>query len=188
MNKKLPRRILREFQEEINKSICDFADCSICAICCMEEKLTLHTPDINRISRKLGMKREAFLDKYTYYHKEWNEIQMNMPCPFLDNNRCKIYSIRPEMCRNYPVFVNEDEFIDIKEIEYCALATHFYEAYLEFLSKYYPDCYQKHMKVNPTKLPSGNLTEEEKIKNAYFSIGHVAKFIEWLNLPEDADE
>lgn len=52
------RRFTKEFQEGINNSTHDFADCSICGYCCMDEALDIFEPDANRISRNLKIDKK----------------------------------------------------------------------------------------------------------------------------------
>ena len=136
--------------------------------------LTITEKDANRISRKLGIDKKSFYNQYTHYNPETYETVMNMPCPYLENNRCTIYPIRPEICRNFPVFVLEDGIVAINEIEACAKATHFHELLLDYCEKHHPDFYKtiKHQ----TKGSGDNKT----IKNACYSINIIALFVEWL--------
>jgi Fe-S-cluster containining protein len=178
MSNKIPRKILKGCQEELNHIIYDFSDCSICALCCKNEVLTLKEPDINRISKKLGMDKKSFLKQYSHYNEETNETVMNMPCPFLKNNRCELYSIRPEMCRNFPIFVLDSGLVAINEIESCAKATHFIQLFIEFISKEHPEHYEKLKRSFDT--PSNNSSFKNPIKNAYLSINYIARFTTWL--------
>ena len=175
------RKMLKEFQEKINRTIIAFSDCSTCGLCCKDEELTINKPDINRISRNLRLDKKSFFEQYTHYNPATKETIMNMPCPFLKENICTIYSIRPEICRNYPIFVLEEEGLVIfSEIEMCAQATHFHEVFLDFLSEHFPDVYDYTMK-NFYNISSENHIDTGKIRNAIYSKKHVGYFIEWLN-------
>ena len=178
------RTLLKEFQEEINRIIINFSDCSICGLCCKDEELTIKEPDVNKISRNLQLDKKSFLEQYTNYNPATKETIMNMPCPFLKENRCTIYPIRPEICRNYPIFIVEKEGLVIfSEIEMCAQATHFHEVFLDFLSEHFPDIYDYTMK-NFYDKSSENRIDNRKIRNAIYSIKHIVYFIEWLNTVE----
>lgn len=170
--------MLRQFQEEINDFVKDFADCSICGVCCVDENLTLFNPDINQLSKKLGIDRKILLEKYTNYNNESKEILMNMPCSFFKNGKCSVYSIRPNICRNYPIYVLKEGFVRVVEIEGCVISTHFNELFLDYCKKYHPDFYKK---VNAT---DKDYTNENNIKNAIYSINLVALFIQWLHKPK----
>ena len=170
------RRAKKEFQEKINNSIHDFADCSICGYCCKDEALDIFESDAYRISRNLKIDKKKFYEKYTHFNEITKAISMNMPCPFLKENRCTIYNIRPEKCRNYPIFVLEKGTVWISEAEACALATHFREAFLDYLSKNLPEYYKRAIK-------SYDEAEYEpgKILNAEYSWKEIYDFIKWLN-------
>jgi Fe-S-cluster containining protein len=178
------KRLLKEFQKEINRIIIDFSDCSICGLCCKDEDLAITEPDTNRISRNLHLDKKLFLDHYTHYNPVTKETILNTPCPFLIENRCTIYPIRPEICRNYPIFIVEKEGLVIfSEIEMCAQATHFHEVFLDFLSEHFPDVYDYTVK-NFYDKSSEDRIDNGKIRNAMYSIKHVMYFIEWLNTVE----
>jgi Fe-S-cluster containining protein len=82
--------------------------CNKCGVCCtLDDFLTAGEinakpqkhPDVfakmKIISEELGKMWEADEEKYDQY------IQLN-PCPFLVDNACSIYEIRPEGCRRFP--------------------------------------------------------------------------------------
>ncbi len=82
--------------------------CNKCGICCtLDDFLTAgeinakpkEHPEVftkmKTISEELGKMWEADEEKYDQY------IQRN-PCPYLVDNSCSIYEIRPEGCRRFP--------------------------------------------------------------------------------------
>ena len=103
---------------------------------------------------------------------------MNMPCKFLKENRCTIYSVRPEVCQNYPVFTYEG-LVFINEVGLCAQATHFFEAYLDFLTEFYPDVSFQFLDEVEHEHP----VKKDKVKNIHLSIGLVDLFLDWLENP-----
>jgi Fe-S-cluster containining protein len=60
--------------------------------------------DIGRIAEHLGLSREAFIEAYLAVDPEEGGYQMKAaPCPFLGaDDRCTIYAVRPETCRQFP--------------------------------------------------------------------------------------
>jgi len=178
--KNITKQMLRDFQTQINEFIYDFSDCSICGLCCKGQVLTIHVNDANRISRKLGIERKSFYDQYTNYSQKTHETVMNMPCPFLEDNRCKIYTIRPGMCRNFPISFMENGVVIIHNIEECAKATHFFELFLDFCSKKHPDQYE-----NLIKERGNNSQNEDSIVRAVLSLEHVILFFIWLNSDQE---
>ena len=77
-------------------------ECKQCGWCCKLNKAQVSDLEIARIRKYLGIGITEFLDKYierqpggTYFH---------VPCSFLDeNNRCKIYPVRPDVCKTFPI-------------------------------------------------------------------------------------
>ena len=58
------------------------------------------------------MTREAFVSAYLETDPDEPGLWMNsLPCPFLgEDNRCKIYEVRPEDCRSFP-HTNKEGFV-----------------------------------------------------------------------------
>jgi len=75
-----------------------------CVKCCIETEMELTRSDIERI-KKLGYKLKDFTVKNGRDHYLKNH---NGKCVFLRDNRCVIYSYRPEGCRLYPLIFDED--------------------------------------------------------------------------------
>ena len=164
-------------QELINTAIHDFSDCSICNLCCIDGVLHLDEEDIKKISKYLKINPKSLVEHYTTYNLKTGEIKIDMPCSFLKKNRCIIYPVRPEVCRNYPVFVQNNDIVYVYGIETCATATLFFGAYADFLETYYPDCYKKLQKNLDKEPPLKNDDE----RNMQFSKEHLELFIKWLN-------
>ena len=127
------QKVVREITEKI--------DCTKCANCCKVLKPALNEQDIERISKHLNLTKEEFTLKHLAKSDE-NEPEINqLPCPFLTDNKCQIYEIRPETCRGYPhlekdVTVRCYEFLSNAEI--CLIAFNVLEnAKEEFLEAIY---------------------------------------------------
>ncbi len=95
----------------------DTFKCKGCGKCCKEiKRIAWLDEDIERVSEFQGVSREFFLRKYREYFKNnqkkrgHNEaehvlkISENGACPFLKDNRCSIYEVRPLVCRAFPFF------------------------------------------------------------------------------------
>ena len=91
-------RIAKESHVETFSKI----DCTDCGNCCKVFSPTVSQTDVTRISDFLKISEEAFIETYLKVRDD-NEYEMNaLPCPFLKDNKCSIYEIRPTVCREYP--------------------------------------------------------------------------------------
>ena len=83
-------------------------DCLQCAACCKNYSPRFKTPDIKRISKYLGMKEGAFIEKYLCLDTEGDYVVKSSPCSFLgEDNLCTIYDQRPSDCHRFP-YTDED--------------------------------------------------------------------------------
>jgi hypothetical protein len=78
--------------------------CTVCGRCCREsESVFIHRDELN-----LLLTFNSDLEKEIIRNKEFPqhfEIRDSHPCKFIDpdNNKCAIYTFRPQVCRNYPL-------------------------------------------------------------------------------------
>jgi Fe-S-cluster containining protein len=98
-----PRRIdvlAAELHAEAFASI----DCTRCANCCKTMSPGVTDEDAGRIAGHLGLTREQFIQTYLEVDPEDSGYRMKAtPCPFLgEDDRCTIYEVRPEDCRQFP--------------------------------------------------------------------------------------
>lgn len=79
-------------------------DCLSCANCCKTMSPTYTRSDMVRISSHIGMTLDQFQKKYLRKDKEGDWINKSQPCQFLDleDNKCKIYEVRPRDCAGFP--------------------------------------------------------------------------------------
>jgi Fe-S-cluster containining protein len=79
-------------------------DCTRCANCCKTMRPGVSAEDIERIAEHLGMSCEAFTAAYLEANQDKGGYRIKAaPCPFLgSDDRCTIYEIRPENCREFP--------------------------------------------------------------------------------------
>ena len=75
-----------------------------CVKCCVETRMPLSRVDIERISGQ-GYRFRDFVVKRG---KERHLKNNNGRCVFLGDDGCKIYSIRPEGCRLYPLVYDDN--------------------------------------------------------------------------------
>ncbi len=106
--KKQVLRLLPELHEQAFEQI----DCLQCAHCCKRYSPRFKQPDIKRISKVLGMKESALIEKYLRRDEEGDYVTQSVPCPFLgDDNRCSIYEDRPSDCKRFP-YTDEDVLLN----------------------------------------------------------------------------
>jgi len=100
----LPARDEREGSELGVKLFWERFRCQQCGLCCYTPGagLILEREDFDRIASKIGRKRLKSLSRYD---KTINAWILKQPCPFYDQDKrgCKIYEIRPQTCRKYPL-------------------------------------------------------------------------------------
>lgn len=100
---KLNTKVHFEDAEQIDAEVFDEMDCLDCANCCKSIPPILSNRDAKRISKHLGMSRVQFADRYLITDEDGDVVMNTSPCPFLlEDNKCKIYDVRPSACRQYP--------------------------------------------------------------------------------------
>ena len=72
--------------------------CTTCTdICCKRTTYKLTKQDVERLGSLLVG---------AVFKTQDGHLQLKQPCPFLIDNKCSIYNIRPVGCRLYPVVWN----------------------------------------------------------------------------------
>lgn len=94
----------------ICKELQKIAPCECCGRCCHQPYITVMDEEVGRISEHIGIDSEEFIA--TYLHREEGRWLFKKtaegPCAFLgDDNRCTIWSGRPEICRDFPYMVSK---------------------------------------------------------------------------------
>ncbi|MFB0561817.1 MAG: YkgJ family cysteine cluster protein [Candidatus Lokiarchaeia archaeon] len=86
--------------------------CQRCARCCAHteersRRILLSDLDILRIEKNLALRRENFVEPVQGYYPFGFLMKMvDGKCIFLDENKtCKIYEIRPLICRCFPFWI-----------------------------------------------------------------------------------
>ena len=111
-NKNKVLNALPQLHEEAFEKV----DCLKCAACCKNYSPRFKTPDVKRISRRLGMKESVFIETYLRVDDEGDFVTKSTPCPFLgSDNYCSIYEQRPSDCARFP-YTNEDIIIKRQQL------------------------------------------------------------------------
>jgi uncharacterized protein len=132
------KEVLRAIPELHEKAF-EQIDCLKCARCCKGYSPRFKGPDIKRISKILGMKETAFIEKYLVYDEEGDYVAVTSPCPFLEeNNQCGIYEDRPSDCKRFP-YTDEDVILKrpqltMKNSSFCPIVVSVMEGLLEKLT------------------------------------------------------
>ena len=85
--------------------------CERCGDCCKKLYIILNDSDIKDI-KKLGYQLDSFseIEQVGEYKGKRVLKKIDGRCVFLaDDNLCKIYDSRPEICKKYPFFGKEVE-------------------------------------------------------------------------------
>lgn len=115
LKKKKPRDLddkVHDLHDKTFKQI----DCLKCANCCKTTSPIFRDVDISRISKKLKLSINQFQDQYLRIDEDNDWVLKQSPCTFLMNdNKCFIYDVRPQACREYP-HTDRKRFVQILDL------------------------------------------------------------------------
>lgn len=101
--KKKPPKHLDQLMQELHDEEFARTDCLECANCCKTTGPLFTNKDIERISKHVRMKPQAFIERYLQVDEENDYVLQSVPCTFLgEDNRCSIYDVRPKACAEFP--------------------------------------------------------------------------------------
>lgn len=99
----LPDKKVDTLFQKTHTEVFSCTDCLKCANCCKTTGPLFTQPDIKRISSRLKLTENKFVEKYLRKDEDDDLVLQSVPCPFLAaDNQCKIYEFRPKACRQYP--------------------------------------------------------------------------------------
>ena len=96
---------------EITRRVWAGIDCTSCANCCREMTPTFSEEEVDRVTHRLGMERQEFIQTYLERSDADSDNPWqtrSTPCPFLEDNLCSIYEDRPAECSGYPYLYKTD--------------------------------------------------------------------------------
>jgi len=100
-------RRIDEIVHRLNAEISGRIDCTKCGNCCKKLEPCIRSPDIKRLSTKLGIPEEEIRANYLK-EIEGEKFFKRLPCIFLKGNKCSIYQDRPDDCKSYPHLHKQD--------------------------------------------------------------------------------
>lgn len=100
-----------ELAAELHERAFWTVDCTRCANCCNTLEIKITDADVQGIAEHLNMTTDAFAEAYLATDETGDWEFRQQPCPLLDeDDRCRIYGVRPTDCREYP-FTNQIGFV-----------------------------------------------------------------------------
>ena len=87
---------------KLNEAISAVIDCTQCGNCCKSLMINISEEEANRLSDHLLQSRKDFDKQYVEKGNHGMMLMNQMPCHFLQNNKCTVYEHRFEGCREFP--------------------------------------------------------------------------------------
>ena len=115
--------------DQLHEEVFSELDCLDCANCCKSIPPLLNEQDIKRIAKFLGIKAGHFKEEYTRIDEDGDIVLKTVPCIFLEeDNKCRVYEVRPKACREYPHTDNAQFMKNLKlhmeNVAYCPAVYH----------------------------------------------------------------
>jgi len=122
--KKQKKRFLDSLFYDADIAAFNHIDCLVCGRCCTNLGPRLKNRDLQRLSRREGMKPSTFSRRFLKTDDDGDLVFLSMPCPFFGSDgTCTVYEDRPDACRDYPHMDQgrQLQFIDIhiENLVYC---------------------------------------------------------------------
>lgn len=124
-------RITKKLERLCNKVFIHYGNCENCdnPLCCKVLTTTIDQNETKKIAQFLKTTNDVFIKKYLFDvsivfptgHKEIRYMINDIPCPFLKDNKCQIYPVRPMPCRSYPFQPSMP--VVLEGVELCPTAT-----------------------------------------------------------------
>ena len=88
--------------QELDALISPSISCTDCGNCCKSLMVCLNEEEANNLSNHLKMDRPSFDLQYLEKGSNGIMIMNQMPCHFLQDNKCTVYEYRFEGCKEFP--------------------------------------------------------------------------------------
>ena len=94
---------------DLCQSLKDSSPCEMCGRCCHQPFITVRDEEVESVAKAAGTNAVSFMFQYLTRDNiegKWLFRHTN-PCAFLgENNRCRIWKGRPEICNEFPYMVS----------------------------------------------------------------------------------
>ncbi|MDR0508843.1 MAG: YkgJ family cysteine cluster protein [Candidatus Methanoplasma sp.] len=93
---------------DICMSYKDGFPCEMCGRCCHQPNIVVRPDEVDRIAYAAGIPLHDFITKHIVRTSDGRLLfSKTDPCAFLnEDNRCRIWKDRPEICRDFPYAVS----------------------------------------------------------------------------------
>lgn len=91
-----------EIANPIVVKVTDEIDCTLCGNCCRKQEPGVTEDEMRKLADASDCSLNDFKDKYIAWDKDGVSFMATKPCLFLHENKCTVYSIRPNSCADYP--------------------------------------------------------------------------------------
>ena len=107
----IPPDMLRDLDiaYDLCQTLKDTSPCEMCGKCCHQPFITVRDEEVESVAQAAGTDAVSFMFKYLTRDNEEGKwlFRHTNPCAFLDDdNRCRIWKGRPEICNEFPYMVS----------------------------------------------------------------------------------
>ena len=107
----IPPNMLRDLDiaYDLCQTLKDTSPCEMCGKCCHQPFITVRDEEVESVAQVAGTDAVSFMFQYLTRDNEEGKwlFRHTNPCAFLDDdNRCRIWKGRPEICNEFPYMVS----------------------------------------------------------------------------------
>lgn len=107
----IPPDMLRDLDiaYDLCQTLKDTSPCGMCGKCCHQPFITVRDEEVESVAQAAGTDAVSFMFQYLTRDNEEGKwlFRHTNPCAFLDDdNRCRIWKGRPEICNEFPYMVS----------------------------------------------------------------------------------
>lgn len=107
----IPPDMLRDLDiaYDLCQTLKDTSPCEMCGKCCHQPFITVRDEEVESVAQAAGTDAVSFMFQYLTRDNEEGKwlFRHTNPCAFIDDdNRCRIWKGRPEICNEFPYMVS----------------------------------------------------------------------------------